>query len=52
MLNIAEEDYYNPTPISAGSDRKDTEANKLNMVSPALGVVKSLYITVLFVGLK
>ena len=41
MLNIAEEDYYNPTPLTTGADRKDTEENKFNLVSPAIGVVKS-----------
>ena len=40
MLNIAEEDYYNPTPLTTGADRKDTEENKFNLVSPAIGVVK------------
>ena len=41
MLNLAEEDYYNPTPLSTGLDREDTEGSNPNFVSPNTGLVNS-----------
>ena len=51
ILNLAEEDYYNPTPLSDGSDRKDTEGSNPNLVSPAIGVVNRYGLTLILLYL-
>ena len=52
MLNLAEEDYYNPTLLSTGLDRKDTEGSNQNFVSPAIGVVNSCLFCLYLVSIE
>ena len=34
MMGIDEGDYYNPTPLPTGADRKDEDLGQLNAVPP------------------
>jgi hypothetical protein len=36
MMGLDEEDYYNPTPLQSGAERKDEDSSHLNVVSPIM----------------
>ena len=38
MMGFDEEDYYNPTPVHSGAERKDDDSSQLNANSPIIMV--------------
>ena len=44
LMGFDEEDYYNPTPLQSGAERKDDDSSQSNLISPIMVNDLKIYI--------